>query len=104
MSLIDQIVDVFRIKLTEVFTREADPTKNYMNQTILGCRWRAFWGITVAIHKSFWIMVKILALAIAKHREAKHGENKTRTITSLKRGMSNEQIEASEGVNVYWNA
>ena len=95
MNLIDQLTEVFRKALTAVFKREAED-KKYMNQSILGCRWRAFWGILVAIHKSFSSMVKILALAIAKHRVMKHGDNKSRTITSLTRSMSDEQIKSSE--------
>jgi hypothetical protein len=103
MNLIDQIVAVFKEALTAVFKREAEE-KNYMKQSIFGCRWRAFWGITVAFIKSIKAMRNILAMAIAKHRTLKHGDDKTRTIRSLTRSMSDEQIKASEGTNSWWDA
>lgn len=93
MNLIDELVLAFKTALTEVFTLEADKTKNYMNQTILGCRWRAFWGIFVAVKKSN--IINILALSIAKHRQENHNEDKTRTIKSISRSLTNEQIKAS---------
>ena len=102
MNLIDELVLAFKTALTEVFTLEADKTKNYMNQSILGCRWRAFWGIFVAVKKSN--IINILALSIAKHRQEKHGENKTRTIKNISRSMTDEQIKASTSKSSFWNS
>jgi hypothetical protein len=47
-------------------------------------------------------MRNILAMAIAKHRTVKHGDDKTRTINSLTRSMSDEQIKASEAPEPSW--
>lgn len=103
MTLIEAIVEEFKEALTEVFKREAEDEK-YMKQTILGCRWRAFWGIFVACKKSIIPMTKILALSIAKHREEEpHNEDKSKTISSLTRSMTDEQIEKSGGKVSWWN-
>ena len=96
MNLIDTLVEEFKRSLTQVFNKEL-VDKNYMKQTVLGCRWRAFWGITVAVYKSD--MVKILALAIAEHRQKEHGENKTRTINTLSRSVSSSSSRSTN----FWN-
>ena len=103
MNLIDQLVNIFKGALTTVFEQEATDSK-YMNQSILGCRWRAFWGIMEACRKSIIPITKVLALSIAKHREEEHGEDKSRTISSLTRSMTDEQIKASEAKAGYWSA
>jgi len=100
MNLIDELVLAFKTALTEVFELEADKTKNYMNQSILGCRWRAFWGIFVAVKKSN--IINILALSIAEHRQREHNENKTRTIKSISRSLTSEQIKASKASTGWW--
>jgi len=95
---------VFERELTAVFKREATDPK-YMNQTILGCRWRAFWGIVVAYHKALPEMVQTLALSIALHRTEKHGDNKTRTIKSLSRSLGDEKTaEIAQAKTDWWNA
>ena len=103
MNLVDQLVNIFKGALTAVFEREATDSK-YMNQSVLGCRWRAFWGIMEACRKSIKPMTKVLALSIAKHREKKHGEDKSRTISSLTRSMTDEQIKASTSESSFWDA
>ena len=104
MTLIQTIVSIFEKELTAVFKREAED-KSYMNQSILGCRWRAFWGIFVAINKSFPEMVKTLALSIAIHRTKEHGDDKTRTIKSLSRSLGDEKTEKIKGAETraYWS-
>ncbi len=109
MNLIDNLVNIFKEGLVYVFEREQredgkNGNPNYMKQTILGCRWRAFWGIVVAVNKTLPRMVKVLAMAIAKHRTAEHEEDRTRTIQSLKRSMSSEDIEkASASTRAFWS-
>lgn len=107
MTLIQKIAAVFERELTKVFEREQkedgkNGRPNYMKQSILGCRWRAFWGIFVAVIKSFPEMVNILGLSIAVHREEKHNENKTRTIRSLSRktGLNRSSVKNAGG---FWN-
>lgn len=102
MTLKESIVAEFMKGLTEVFEKEKN-SKYYMNQTILGCRWRAFWGVVVACISAIPDMTKILAMSIAKHRESDHGEDKSRTIRSLTRSMSDEQIKASTSSS-FWNS
>lgn len=102
MNLIDSIVEIFRESLTTVFKREANEEK-YMRQTILGTRWRAFWGIFVAVVNAFKPMVRALAYAIAKHRQEAHNEDKTRTLKSISRSMSNEELEKAAETQAYWS-
>jgi len=103
MTLIQTIVAIFERELTVVFKREAED-KTYMNQSVLGCRWRAFWGILVAINKSFPEMVKTLALSIALHRTKHHGDNKTKTIRTLSRSLGDEKTEKATGASTmsFW--
>ena len=85
------IINIFAEELRKIFARE-DKDPKYMNKTWLGCRFRAWFAILVAFNKSFGRMVKVLALAIAKHRQEKHGENKLRTQISLEKKMSEQDI------------
>lgn len=99
MTLIDQLTNEFKKSLTVVFEKEANDDLNYMNQSILGCRWRAFWGIVVAVKNSK--IISILALSIAVHRKEHHKENKSRVIKKLSRktGITESNVK---GAN-FWN-
>lgn len=98
--LIDLIVEDFKKSLTAVFKKEAE-SKTYMNQSIFGCRWRAFKGTLVIFKNSFARFYRMLALGICLHRqEPEHGENKTKTIQSLMMKMPSEDISRSTN---FWN-
>jgi len=97
MTLIEQLTEIFKKALTRVFELEATKNPWYLRQTIFGCRVRAFIGIALAFHYARKELVKLLALAIAKHRAEKHNDNKEKTITTLSRSlnMSVSEVKAS---------
>jgi len=92
LTLCQELINVFGSELTKIFERELEEP-NYMKQTILGSKHRARWAIIVAIYKSFKPMVNILALAISTHRANEHNENKEKEIASIKRVMTDEEIQ-----------
>lgn len=97
MTLIEQLTEIFKEALTKVFKLESEKNPWYLRQTILGCRWRAFVGITLAIHYAKGDLVKLLALAIAKHRSEEHNDNKEKTISTLSKSldMSVDEVKSS---------
>lgn len=100
-AIINSIISVIKEEAVKVFTRE-DQDPRYMNQTVLGCRWRAFWGILVIFKNSLKRCVNILAYAIAKHRVEKHGEDKkVKTMITLQSQMSGEDLEKASSRG--WN-
>ena len=101
MTLIDSLLQILREEIEAVFLKEKE-NKNYMKQTILGCRWRAFWGVLVMLKNAFPRMQKVLAYAIAKHRVEKHNDNKTGTMRSLSRAMSEDDKELSINASSWW--
>lgn len=102
LTLCQELINVFGKSLTIIFEREVDES-NYMKQNILGSKHRARWAIMVAIFKSFKPMVNILALAISTHRANEHNENKTREINSIKRSMTDEEIQTAT-TRSFWSA
>ena len=92
MKLYEELGQEFTDSLKSVFEREAKEPK-YLRQTILGCRWRAFKGLTIAFVKALPIMVNMGGFAIARHREVEHKEDKTKTIKSIMGKLTGEQIE-----------
>lgn len=94
MLLCEGIINIFGDALRSIFKREACD-KKYMRQTILGSRFRAFVAILTAVVQSFGSMVKVLALAIAKHRFEHHNEKTIKTQESLKRSMTSSEIETA---------
>lgn len=94
IDLCEKIINIFGEALREIFIKEAINPK-YMKQTILGSRFRSFVAILTAALKSFKRMYKVLALAIAKHREESHNENTEKTQVSLTRSMSEDDIKTA---------
>jgi hypothetical protein len=93
--LYNEIANIFRDVMKEIFKRENNED-SYMKQTILGTRFRAFWAILTAFKHSFNRMYKVLALAIAVHRNDNHEEDKSKTISKLTRSMSGEDITKAD--------
>ena len=63
MKLYEELGAEFTKSLESVFEREATEPK-YLRQTILGCRWRAFKGLTIAFIQCLPTMVNMGGLAI----------------------------------------
>lgn len=98
LSLCLFLVDIFKKHAEAVFKKEyeldgKDGKKNYMPQTIFGCRVRAFIGILEIMRLAFPEMYKVLALSIACHRQKTHGEDKSKTITKISRSLSAQTVE-----------
>lgn len=102
LTLCQELINVFGKALTTIFERELNEP-NYMKQSILGSKHRARWAIMVAIFKSFKPMVNILALAISTHRADEHNENKEREIESIKKVMTDEEIQTAT-TRSFWSA
>jgi len=98
MKLYEELGAEFIKSLKAVFEREheedgKDGKPNYLKQTILGCRWRAFKGLTIAFIQCLPTIVNMGGLSIAKHRQEVHGDNKTRTISSITKKLTEAQVE-----------
>ena len=97
LELCNGIVDVFRSRMEEIFQKEEDDD-TYMNQTILGSKFRAFIAVWTCFLDTQKSMVNILALAIAKHRVEVHEES-SKEVDKLEEVVSNEEEEiASRGI------
>jgi len=101
MALVKLLSAEFEKSLTAVFEREQQEPK-YLKQTVLGCRWRAFKGLTIAFLKCLPTMVNLGAYAIAKHRQEEHGEDKTTTIRSIAKKLTGDKIKSVSETNTGW--
>lgn len=103
MTLIEQLVEIYKKALTKVFADEADKTKKtpLLSQTIFGCKFRAWIGITYSDMLSKKERVKLLALGIAKHRQEEHQENRVNEIKTLSRSLNMTAKEV--GSADFWN-
>ena len=102
MQLYEELGAEFTKSLESVFEREAKEPK-YLKQTILGCRWRAFKGLTIAFVKALPVMVNMGGLAIAKHRQGyPHGEDRRNYIEKLSKKLTGDQIERATTSNNGW--
>lgn len=104
MNIVDSFLIVLEEEIAKVFEKEADPKLNYMNQSVLGCRWRAFWGVFVMLKNAFPRLFKLLWYKIAEHRYKVHGDNKIESMNKAYRGMSSEDKELSKAeTQAYWS-
>ena len=99
LTLCREIAEIFYKALESIFIREYEDD-NYMKQTILGSKWRAFWAIVVAVKNSFKPMVKVLALAIATHRLEVHADSNESEVEKLTESATDEEIEM--GTRGFW--
>ena len=100
LSLAREIAEIFYNVFNKIVIRE-QADKKYMNQTILGVRFRAFIAVLEAFRLSFLEIYRFLALCIANHRQVNHGENKAKTIEKLSRSMTSEMV--TKATKAYWN-
>ena len=100
LELCNGIVEVFRSNLQDIFQKEEDDD-NYMKQTILGSKFRAFVAVWTCFLDTQKSMINILALAIAKHRVEVHEES-SKEVEKLEEVVSDEESEvATRG---FWRA
>lgn len=103
MTIIDSFLQILKEEIEKVFKREAEDSK-YMNQTILGCRWRAFWGVFAMLWNSFPRLFKLLWFKIAEHRYKVHHDDKITSMNKAYRSMSVEDKELSKAeTQAFWS-